>query len=93
VRKVRRNTSVSIDTVPYYISQALVGKYVTLRIEASDRTFVVEHEGEEVKRLAIQGTGQGAVPFASFVEQLCQEAKSGRTVTGSRIAQLSLPFL
>lgn len=93
VRKVRRNTSVSIDTVPYYISQALVGKYVTLRIEASDRTFVVEHEGQEVKRLPIQGTGQGAVPFASFVEQLCQEAKSGRAATGSRIAQLSLPFL
>jgi hypothetical protein len=66
---------------------------VTLRIEASDRTFVVEHEGQEVKRLPIQGTGQGAVPFASFVEQLCQEAKSGRAAAGPRIAQLSLPFL
>jgi hypothetical protein len=64
VRKVRQTTSVSIDTVRYYISQALVGKYVTLRIEASDRTFVVEHEGQEIKRLPIHGTASGRVRTA-----------------------------
>jgi hypothetical protein len=73
VRKVQRNTSVTLDTVRYYTSQALVGKYVTLRIDASDRTFVVEHEGHEIKRLPIQETGQAPLPFVAFVEQLCAQ--------------------
>ncbi len=92
VRKVQRNTSVTIDTVRYYTSQALVGKYVTLRLDASDRTLVVEHEGQEIKRLPIQGTGQGLLPFAAFVEQLCAEARTNRSAVGSFITQLAFPI-
>lgn len=92
VRKVQRNTSVTIDTVRYFTRQALVGKYVTLRIDASDRTFVVEYEGQEMKRLPIQGTGQGPLPFAAFVEQLRAEARTGRSAAGPRITQLAFSF-
>ena len=67
----------------------MVGKYVTLRIEASERTFVVEHEGQEIKRLPIQGTGQEPIPFAAFVEQLCAEARASRSAAGPRITQLA----
>jgi hypothetical protein len=92
VRKVQRDTSVTIDTVRYYTSQTVVGKYVILRLDASDRTFVVEHEGQEIKRLPIQGTSRGPLPFAAFVEQLCAEARANRSAAGPYITQLAFPF-
>jgi len=92
VRKVQRDTSVTIDTIRYYTSQAVVGKYVTLRLDANDRTFAVEHEGQEIKRLSIQGTNRGLLPFAAFVEQLCAEARATRSAVGPRITQLAFPF-
>ena len=55
----------------YYITRALIGQQVSLQIDATDRTFVV-HEGQKVKRIAIAGTLRGRVPFAQFVELLCE---------------------
>ena len=56
VRKVQRDTSVTIGAGRYYIRQALDGKHVTLRIDATDHTFVVEYASQEIKRVPIQGT-------------------------------------
>jgi transposase InsO family protein len=92
VRKVRANTSVSIDEVIYYTTTSVVGQYVTLRVDAATRTFVVEHEGHEVKRVSIRGTGQGRMPFETFVEQLCAEARSGRRGYHPTAQQLPLPL-
>jgi hypothetical protein len=92
VRRVRRDTSVSIDNVLYYATRALVGKEVTLRLDATARQFVIEDEGKEVKRVPIQGVGQGPVPFATFVEQLCQEARTGRPAVGPASYQQALPL-
>jgi hypothetical protein len=92
VRKVQRDTSVTIDTIRYYTSKAVVGKYVALRLAASDRSFVVEHEGQEIKRLPIQGTNRGLLPFAAFVEQLCAEAQANRSAVRPRITQVAFPF-
>jgi transposase InsO family protein len=92
VRKEQRDTSVTIGASSYYTAQGLVGDYVTLRIDAKDRTLVVEHEGEEVKRVAIKGTGRGRVPFATFVELLCEEARTGRVPVQSLPRQLVLPL-
>ena len=90
VRKVQRNTSVRLDEVRYYATQELVGKYVTLRIEAATRSLLIEYEGQEYKRVAIQGTGLGRIPFATFVERLCQEARLGRMVAEGLVQQLRL---
>jgi len=90
MRKVRQDTSVTIGASSYYTAQALVGQYVTLRIDASDRTLVVEHDGQEVKRVPLKGTGRGRVPFAQFVELLCEEARTGRVPSASKPRQLAL---
>jgi transposase InsO family protein len=92
VRKVMQDTSVTVGTGRYYIKQALVGQYVTMRIDASDRTMVVEYEGEELKRVAIAGTGRGRVRFEQFVELLCEEARTGRVAVPSIARQLTLPL-
>jgi transposase InsO family protein len=90
VRKVRHDSSVQLDEVRYYAKQELVGKYVTLRIEAATRSLVIEYEGQEYKRVAIRGTGLGRMPFAKFVEQLSQEARLGRGGSQPLIQQLRL---
>lgn len=71
VRKVQRDTSISIDERCYYVRKDLVGHYVTVRIEVASRSFVVEHAGIVIKQIAIRDTGKGPMPFSSFVEQLC----------------------
>lgn len=78
MRKVQSNGSVKLDTQRYYATQALVGQRVTLVINAAERTLVIEHAGKELKRVPIQGTGQPVCSFAQFVEQLCEEARTGR---------------
>jgi hypothetical protein len=92
VRKVQRDTSVRLDDLRYYTTQELVGKYATLRIEAATRSLIIEYEGQEFKRVAIRGSGQSRQPFASFVEQLCQEARVGRVTGEALVQQLRLPL-
>jgi hypothetical protein len=92
VGRVQRDTSVSIDSVRYYTSQAVVGKEVTLRLDATARQFVIEDKGQELKRVPIQGAGQEPLPFAMFVEQLCQEARVGRAAVGPVSYQPPLPL-
>jgi hypothetical protein len=92
VRKVQRDTSVSVDERRYYLSKEVVGQYVTLRVEATSRSFVVEHEGKLLKTIAIQGTGKGLMPFERFVELLFTEAHLGRAVAQMVAYQLTLPF-
>jgi hypothetical protein len=76
----------------YYTTQAVVGKYVTLRVEAATRSFVIEHDGYDLKRVAIVGTGQGSLSFAQFVDGLCHEARAGRLASGAILRQLALPL-
>jgi len=92
VRKVQQDTSVRVGTTRYYVTQALRGQEVTLQIDASDRTMVVLHEGKEVKRVPIQGTGRGRMPFGAFVEMLCQEARTGHVQGPGQLRQLALPL-
>lgn len=78
VRKVQQNTSVLLDTQRYYVNRELVGQQVMLIVEASDRTLRIEHKGKEVRRVPLQGIGRGHCSFEQFVEQLCEEARTGR---------------
>ena len=90
VRKVQSDTSVKLDTQRYYASRALVGQQVTLIISAGDRTLRVEHEGKEVRRLPLHESGQPPCSFEQFVEQLCQEARTGRRGMPPPAKQLAL---
>lgn len=90
VRKVQQNTSVLLDTQRYYVNRDLVGQQVTLIVQASDRTLRIEHRGKEVRRVPLQGTGRGPCSFEQFVEQLCEEARTGRRSTSPPPRQLTL---
>jgi hypothetical protein len=92
VRKVQRDTSVTVGGGRYYVTQSLRGQEVTLQIDASDRTMVILHEGKEIKRVPVQGSGRGRMPFAAFVEQLCSEARMGRVQSPLHVRQLALPL-
>ncbi len=92
VRKVQRDTSVSVDERRYYLNKKVAGQYVTLRVEAASRSYVVEQQGKVIKKIAIRGTGKGPIPIERFVEQLHNEARLGRAVAQARAYQLSLPL-
>jgi hypothetical protein len=77
-RKVQADTCVHVDEAPSYLSQQLVGQYVTLRIDAAQRVFVVEQAGRVAKALPIKGLVGKRLPFAAYVRYLCAEARSER---------------
>lgn len=90
MRKVLPNTSVKLDSQRYYVSRSLVGQRVTLVVHAADRTLGIEQGGKELKRVPLQGTGQPVCAFEQFVEQLCEEARTGRRGAPPAPRQLGL---
>ena len=92
VRKVGRDTQVSVDDERYYISQALVGKSVSLRVDAAAGEFVVEYQDVEVKRVPIKGLGSGPLPFEAYLARICGEARTDRFQPRTFGRQLALPL-
>ena len=80
VRKVKANGHVMVADRPYYVKAALRKQSVALRVDAEAGVFVVEADGHEVQRLQIKGLGQGTLPFDTFVERLCTEARTLRVL-------------
>jgi hypothetical protein len=92
VRKVRSHGMVSVDSVGYYVDQAWAGKYVSLKIDAHQRVFVVEHREQVVKELPIKGLVGERLPLGVYLEQIGREARTQR-VAGRPIGQqLRLPL-
>jgi hypothetical protein len=89
-RKVPAGTGVRVDEALYYINRPLVGQYVTLRVDAAARAFVVEHAGAEVKRLPIKGLVGKPLPFDASLASLCEQARSERLRRARRSRQLGL---
>jgi len=85
VRKVRQGGSVTVADVPYYLRAHLVGQHVGLRVDADMGQFVVEADGREVQRVAMKGIGLGTLPFTTFVERLCAEARTLRAPVVHRL--------
>jgi hypothetical protein len=81
---------VKLDTQRYYVNRELIGQQVTLIIDAAERALVIEHTGKEVRRVPLQGTGMAPCSFEQFVEQLCDEARTGRRGSAPRPRQLTL---
>jgi hypothetical protein len=91
-RKVRSDTSVTLDGVAYYLSRDLIGKVVALRVDAAQKELVVEDAGREVKRVAIKGLGSPAMPFEAYVARMGVEARSERLLGHTFGQQLRLPI-
>jgi hypothetical protein len=92
MRKVAADTHISVDDERYYLSRELVGKTVSLRVDAAAREFVVEVRSQDVKRLAIKGLGSGLVAFELYVERMCAEARADRLQLRVFGRQLTLPL-
>jgi hypothetical protein len=75
VRKVSPNGGVSIGGVYYSISRPLIGKEVTLKVDAAAQEWVIFHRGQVVKRMTIKGLVRTVVPFDEMVKDLCQAAE------------------
>jgi len=71
----------------YYVKTTLAGQHIALRVDAAMRQFVVEVDGRAVQRLAMKGLGVGLVPFATFVDRLCGEARTIRSAAYGQMVQ------
>jgi Integrase core domain len=92
VRKVRANGTVMVDSVSYYVDRAWEGKYVTLRIDAAAREFVVEYREQPIKRLPIKGLVGSPLPLEAYLKHITLEART-QLLAGRAVGQqLRLPF-
>jgi hypothetical protein len=57
------------------VKTALAKQLIALRVDAATGQFVVEADGREVQRLTIKGSGVGTLPFDTFVDHVCAEAR------------------
>ncbi len=74
VRKVRHNGTVLIDDVSYYIKHSLAGQYVDLCVDAHKQEFVIWHQHQPIKRVAIKRLQKTALSFDRFVQLMSQQA-------------------
>jgi hypothetical protein len=85
-RKVRSTGTVTVDGVSYYVDQAWAGKYVSLRLDAHQRVFVVEYREQMVKTVPIKGLVGEHLCWESYLEQITAEARTN-LVMGRPIGQ------
>jgi Integrase core domain len=92
VRKVRASGTVSVERSMYYIDQAWAGKYVTLRLDAANRSFMVEYREQPIKQVPIKGLVSEVLPLSTYLELITREART-QTVAGRPMGQqLRLPL-
>jgi hypothetical protein len=77
-RRVQRDGQVMVAGRRYYLKTVLAKHLVALRVDAEAGQFVVEADGQDVQCLAMKGIGVGTLPFATFVDHLCAEARALR---------------
>jgi hypothetical protein len=80
VRKVRRNGTVSVDGVDYYVDQAWAGQYVSLRIDAATQVFTVEYREQPISVLPIKGLVGGPLPWDVDLEHITHETRANLVV-------------
>ena len=73
---MRHNGTVLIERVGYYITQSLAGQYVDVCVDADTQAFVIWHQHQPYKRVAIKGLQKTALSFDRFVELMSQQALS-----------------
>jgi hypothetical protein len=76
VNRERFCGTVLIDDVGYYIKHSLAGQYVDVCVDATTQEFVIWHQHQPFKRVAIKGLQKTALSFDRFVELMSQQAIS-----------------
>jgi transposase InsO family protein len=84
-RKVQADTSITIAHHRYYTRADLVGKDVTVRVDAGAQELVIEDAGRAVRRVPVQGLHQtGPIPLDQFLALRVQEAAHEQPVRRGR---------
>lgn len=92
VRKVRVNGTVSIDNTGYYLDRTWAGRYVSFRIDAPTRCFVVEYREQVIKQIPIKGLIGTPIPVETYIDLMAQAART-QTIGGRPVGhQLPLPL-
>ena len=79
-----------VDGTAYYVDQAWAGKYVSLQIDALNRTFVVEYREQAIKTLPIKGLVGERLTWEVYLEQIMLEARTNLVVGRPAGQQLRL---
>jgi hypothetical protein len=92
VRKIRANGTVSVDGTHYYVDQGWRGRYVSLRIQATQRHFVVEYREQVLKTVPLKGLIGEVLPLEEYIEMMKVEAQS-QHIAGRPVGrQMRLPL-
>lgn len=92
-RMVGKDTRVSLGMQLYYVTKEFVGVRIGVRLDGFAREWVFEHEGKEVKRVAVKGLPKDeAIPFEQFVEMMSSEAVAERRRHKQRKGHAPKPF-
>lgn len=75
-RRVKGDGTVQIGKHRYYIGRHLRGRTVVLRLDARNRHFVVEVNGQSLKTLPIKGLHGELMPFQTYLDMMCREAEA-----------------
>jgi hypothetical protein len=76
VRQVSRDGSVRIDLRHYYVSAALAGQPVALRLSAPKRAWLVVHDQQVIKTLPLKNLVGRAMRYDDFVQLLRKQARA-----------------
>ncbi len=75
-RRVTSRGTISLDNDDYYIGQALKGRYVVLRLDAHQRQFDVDVDGEVIKTIRLKCLLDEEMLFEDYVTLMGQQARS-----------------
>jgi hypothetical protein len=75
-RRVNHAGSVKVDKHSYYIGRAHRGRYVVLKVDATQEQFLVELAGELIKTIPIKGLQNEEMPFERYLDFICLQAVS-----------------
>jgi hypothetical protein len=76
VRKVDRHGMVSVDLKRYSISAKLVGRRVSLHLDAKERCMHVMLEQHTIKDLSLRGLVGYRLPFEQFLQHMQHQARA-----------------
>ncbi len=78
VRTVTARGLVSVDLHAYYISRALAGQVVALRIDAAQQALVVLQHEQPLKTLPLKGLHHRLYSFDDYVHRMAAEARAAQ---------------
>jgi transposase InsO family protein len=76
VRTVSARGLVSVDLHPYYISRALAGQAVALRLDAAEQALLVLRHEQPLKVLPLKGLHHRLSSFDDYVQRMTAEARA-----------------